>query len=418
MKSLKTKQSFLVDGDLLAHRRGSVLVLAALLMVAMLGLVAFTVDVGYIVQVDTELQRTADASVIAAIRQLPDKTLALTTAQAVAISNRGISGPELAVNDVVFGTWDRDTGTFSTVNSGNENAVQVTVQRTAARGNALSLFFAPMIGVTEADVTASAIAMYDNDLCGPLIGIEWVSVPGTPSTDSYRSSDGTYASQTPRDQGSICSDGPITVEGTAIVNGDANGSGDATLSGGGTVTGSTNARERPLNLPAVDASGVSTVNDNGSLPTIRRGRNDVSPVDVNNNFVLDGGRTYTMPGGEYYFNDFTLTGSSELYFDGPTTIYIDGNLDTSGGDVINQTQLPNNLRILMTGGTADVTSNVDFYGVVYAPNTAVTVAGSGQFYGAAVGRTLEVTGTGDVHYDENLDLSDKLDLPPRVSVVQ
>ena len=72
----------------------------------------------------------------------------------------------------------------------------------------------------------------------------------------------------------------------------------------------------------------------------------------------------------------------------------------------------------MEGSTALVTSKVDLYAVIYAPNSDVELRGSASFYGAAVGRTLLATGSGDIHYDEDLDVSDKLDLPRRVSLVQ
>jgi hypothetical protein len=81
-------------------------------------------------------------------------------------------------------------------------------------------------------------------------------------------------------------------------------------------------------------------------------------------------------------------------------------------------QIPNNLHIFMTGGTARISGNSDFYGVVYAPNTDVTLAGNAGFFGATVGKTLTIEGTGDMHYDEDLDISSEIDLPPRVSMVQ
>jgi hypothetical protein len=84
--------------------------------------------------------------------------------------------------------------------------------------------------------------------------------------------------------------------------------------------------------------------------------------------------------------------------------------------VFNTTQLPSNLQIMMTGSTARVTAKVDFYGVVYAPNTAVTVEGSADWYGAVVGKTLYASGSGDFHFDEDLDLATRT--PRRVALVE
>jgi hypothetical protein len=285
------------------------------------------------------------------------------------------------------------------------------------------LFFAPVIGTSDANVTATAISMYDNNLCGPLVGIQWVSVPGEPTTDSFRSGDGSYVSQSPRDNGSICSDGPIGLEGNPVINGNANpGRGyQTTLEGASIVTGNMSPRLRPLNLPDVDASQFAFSNNNAALPGIQKGNSLVSPVDAQGNFLVDGGRTYNMPAGTYYFKNLTLTGQSRLNINGQTNVYLTGNLDTAGGYLVNNTAVASNLRVLMQGGTnstAIVTSSVDLYAVVYAPKTDVETRGSAQFFGAVVGRTLEATGSGNIHYDEDLELADALNLPMRVSLVK
>jgi len=403
-----------------SRRRGSVVVLAAFLLIVVFAMVAFAVDVGYIVHVDTELQRTADASAMAAVQRLPDQNAATTAAQDVAQKNKHTEGPELSISDIQFGIWDRETATF-TATTVEPNAVKVTVERSAERENALKLFFAPLIGTSETDVRATSIAMYDNNLCGPLVGIDWVSVPGEPTTDSYRSSDGSYSNQTPRDNGNLCSDGWIDVEGNAIVNGDANpGRGfETTIDGSNAVvTGNTSPRLRPLNLPGVDTTEISNSNNNDDLPQIKKGNNDVDILDSDRNFVLDGGRSYTLPSGDYYFNNMELTGESTLTVEPGTNIYLTGKLDTSGGDVINSSQVPSNMRIFMTDSTARIAGSSANHMVVYAPNTSVEITGSGAYYGAAVGKTLKLTGDGGVHYDEDLKLDDALNLPKRVSLVQ
>lgn len=401
------------------RRRGAVAPFAALMLVVVVGMVAFSVDVGYITHADTELQRTADACALAAVAELPEQNQAVTAAQSVAEANYASVGPPLNAEDVIFGKWDRDEASF-TPTTDEPNAVKIILRRSESNGNPLELFFAPLLGNSEASVTASAIAMYDNKLCGPLVGIDWVSIPGSPTTDSYKSSDGSYESQTPRKNGSVCSDGPIGLEGQAVVNGDANGGKGygTTTEGSSTVTGSTSPRLRPLNLPGVDPTYTANNNDNEDMPTIQKGNSQVEPLDENRNFLLDGGKTYDLPPGRYYWNDFTLTGQSTLNITGPTTIYLTGNMDTSGGYLANNTQVPNNLQFFMTGGTADITAGIDQFATVYAPNTDVVVDGSAQFYGSVVGGTLEATGTGDIHYDENLDINSEVELPPRIAIVR
>jgi len=411
------------------RRRGSILVLAAFLLVVVFAMVAFAVDVGYIVHVDTELQRTADASALAAVQHLPDQAAATTAAQFVAQQNKGATGPDLTASDIQFGIWERDTATF-TPTTNEPNAVKVTVARSQDNGNPLKLFFAPIIGTSHTNVTASAIAMYDNNLCGPLIGIDWIDMKGTPRTDSYRSSLGSYSSQSPRDNGDICSDGPISVVGNAIVNGDANpGRGHTTtITGNAVVTGNTTPRSRPLNLPAVDTHEVSQTNDNDAIKDPGKGppgkgppgKGPGSPLDSDRNFTLTGTTKCYIPPGDYYFNNMTLTGQSELRLeeDGKVRIYLTGDLQTAGGKLANSTGVPDNLQVLMTGGKATITGNIDMHAVIYAPNTEVTVTGTGALFGAVVGKTLDMSGTGDIHYDEDLNLGDTLNLPKRITLVK
>ncbi len=397
-------------------RRGAVVVLVALLVGVLVAMVAFAVDVGYIVHVRTELQRTADSCALAAVVHLPDQTAARTAAQVAAEEND--SG--LSVSAIAFGRWDRDKAVFLTSLSGMDaNAARVTVSRTRGTGNPVRLFWGPAIGTSTADVSATAIAMRDKGLCGPLVGVDWISVPGDPQTDSFNSRYGPYNAATAGDRGSICSDGPIALDGNPVVRGDArSGKGyPVTLSGGAIVTGSRGQRLRPLNLPPVDASQAAVSNDNGSLPLIPKGNSWVSPIDGSGNFLVDGGKTYDMPPGTYYVNNLTLTGQSTLRLSGATTIYVTGKLDTSGGYVINQTKLANNFHILMTGSTATVTAKVAFYGVIYAPNTAVTLTGTADWFGAVTGKNLTFTGSGRAHYDESLNLGE-IEPPQRISLVQ
>lgn len=400
-------------------RRGAISVLAAFCMIIMVAMVAFAVDVGYVVHVDTELQRTVDACAMAAVQELPDRERALSVAQAVAAENRGSEGPALDLSDIEFGTWDRDTATF-TVTNVSPNAARVTLRRTAEAGNPLRLFFGSVMGVTHSDVSASAVAMYHAALCGPLVGIDSIEMHGTPETDSFRSSVGSYAAQTPGENGDICSDGSINVVGAARVNGDANPGKDhqTNVVGAAEVTGNTDPRTRPLNLPSVDTSDVANSNNNDDLPMFQRGPLFLSPLDANRNFSLTGNVSYDIPPGDYYFNDLTLTGQSSLNVSGRTRIYLTGDLSTAGGRLANSTGIADNLQVLMTGGDATITGNADMYAVIYGPNSDIRIQGTGQLYGAVVGRTLAMRGTGDAHYDEDLDLSDTLNLPKQIALVK
>ncbi|HUG92270.1 MAG TPA: TadG family pilus assembly protein [Planctomycetaceae bacterium] len=410
------------------RRRGAVLVLAAVVMIVVFAFTAFTVDVGYIALVRTQLQCAADSTALAAALHVgSDADAAKSDAVSAGAANLAAGNPVLLQpdSDLEFGRWDEGTGTFVPLADGGDpsaNAVRATCRLNQARGSSVKLFFAPVLGINETDLTASAITMVERTLCGPLVGIESISLTGNPRTDSYRSDEGPYNALTARSNGSVCSDGPIQVIGSAEVNGNANpGRGfETTLVGSATVTGSTTPRTRPLNLPPVDPGDAEFVNDNEHIPDLPSHGNSPpsSPVDADGNLTLDGNVTLELPPGTYYLNDLTLTGQATLSISGPTLIYLTGSLDTAGGRMANDTQIPGDLKILMTGGTARIIGNTDFHAVVYAPHTDVTITGTGSLYGAVVARNLIQEGNGSMHYDENLDLAPEIMLPARPVLVQ
>ncbi|HEY6074000.1 MAG TPA: pilus assembly protein TadG-related protein, partial [Anaerolineales bacterium] len=122
------------------NRRGAMLVLAATVMVLMLGFLAFAIDLSRLYAQKNQLQTAADAASIAAVIQLiNDTTSVRTTASTYSQSNR-VFGKSIAVPaaDVVCGTWDDVGGTF-TPSAGSptkcgsaENAVAVTVRDSAS----------------------------------------------------------------------------------------------------------------------------------------------------------------------------------------------------------------------------------------------------------------------------------------------
>jgi Flp pilus assembly protein TadG len=410
------------------RRLGNIAILSATLLAIMMGMVAFAVDLGYIAQARTELQRTADAVALAAATKLPDTATATTTGIATAVSNSSTISPTLAGSSFEYGHWSRNLNKFTTPTPAGRrpNAVRVTVRRTQSNGNPLNLFYGRVLGKSTTDLTVTAIAWNDRGLCGALVGIQSINVPGTLNTDSYDSIEGGYVETDAYDHGSICSDGPITIGGDAAIDGDAmSGAGDSITVNGGSaeVSGYFGERTRELDYDPVDMTTVSTTNNNNSLPNIWRA-NDLGlgyhwhqPIDPFGNFELRAGEIYTMPPGTYYFNNFTMVGGSVLNITGETKIYLYGNMFRGGLSVINNnTASAQNLQFYMSGGTANVTSDNPFYGVIYAPNTAVTISGSSDYFGAIVGKTLTVNGGGQVHYDEALDL-EMLDPPNRTTLV-
>ncbi|MFO0871226.1 MAG: VWA domain-containing protein [Pirellulales bacterium] len=141
-------------------RKGSVLTLAAPLLVAMLGMVAVSVDLGYMFVAREEAQCAADSAALAAGAYIPsDITKAESSAVRFAGYNKvaGQYVPPAAV-DIDFGTWNYASKLFIE-SSTPGNAVRVSVRRDASHGGSIPLFFGPALGLNSFDVGASSVAL-------------------------------------------------------------------------------------------------------------------------------------------------------------------------------------------------------------------------------------------------------------------
>lgn len=158
------------------RRRGVIAPLLAILAVPLLGMVAFSIDYGYLAVMQSELQRTADAAVLSAVIDLvpnPDGTQNLQRARDrvveyvqanLANSPAGDSGFIVLDADIETGQYDRATinDTSQPVvlfETGLHDAVRVTLRRDASANGPVQLFFARLLGVNEQplEVTATAV---------------------------------------------------------------------------------------------------------------------------------------------------------------------------------------------------------------------------------------------------------------------
>jgi Flp pilus assembly protein TadG len=391
------------------RRRGSVVVLGAVLMVVLVAFVAFAVDVGHVNMVRTQLQAAADSAALAGVG-------ALNFGPAAAVNESEQFG-EMNVSDnsavsivpgedVALGRWNRNTLTFTAVPATQlqyGDAVRVTVRRVAARNNPVNHFFANVMGFSNVDMTATATAEARYGFCGPLVGLDSLTMRGNSYTDSYDSSNGSYSSQIPGDQGSVCSNGPITLNGIVQVNGHANPgpTSSVTLIGQAIVTGNTNPLPEEFTTEPTYVGDAATNNNNALIPPLPNGQ---SPLNANGDFVLNQG-DITLPPGTYYFNDFRIAGNATVTVTDLTIIYVAGTMDLGGNAVANTSQIPSNLQLYPLGSTARLAGNGEFYGVIYAPETDVQIAGNTAVFGAVLGKTLQVDATGvvrGIHYDEQL----------------
>jgi Flp pilus assembly protein TadG len=136
------------------RRRGAIVVLAAFLMIVMLGMVAFSVDMGYILLVKTELQTAADSAALAAGAKMSSTRTVLenTAINYGKLHKAGGHTVDLTSTDIEYGVWDQTSRSF-TATPGAGNALRVTARRNNTTGNN-GLFFAKVLGKKTYDVSA------------------------------------------------------------------------------------------------------------------------------------------------------------------------------------------------------------------------------------------------------------------------
>jgi Flp pilus assembly protein TadG len=152
-----------------SNRRGVILIQSAILLVPLLGLIAFAVDYGYLLKVRTDLQRTADMAALAAVRDLvPDSSghqdlvrVRATAKHYATLNTPEYSGLQLRNEDIECGRYDTDQ-VYSSImlwNDGVFDTARVTVRRDNLANSSVSLFFAAVLGINDADVNATSTAI-------------------------------------------------------------------------------------------------------------------------------------------------------------------------------------------------------------------------------------------------------------------
>ena len=162
------------------NRRGAVALLAAFMAAFMLVMVAFAVDIGWMVLVQGDLQIAADSAALAGVKPLMDGyvnyQLATAAAQKNAILNAavanaatnaktyagyngagGVASLTLIDSDIEFGFTDGSGNYTAGINS-FPNTIKVTMRRDSQANGNLALFFAPVFGFSNTGLNAAAAA--------------------------------------------------------------------------------------------------------------------------------------------------------------------------------------------------------------------------------------------------------------------
>lgn len=205
------------------RRTGAIAPLTAILMIPLMGMVAFAIDLAWIAHTHNQLQAAADAAALAGATQLTDDYVnyylpklstdqkksilaaAKVKAKASAITyagyNRAAETTSLRLldADIEFGDTSA-SGTF-TPESGSSaypNSVKVVLRRDGSANGSLGLFFGRVLGLSSVDLTATATAcIYSGSIDGFSItpGIKSRILPMTFDVNDWQSFlKGTYPS--------------------------------------------------------------------------------------------------------------------------------------------------------------------------------------------------------------------------------
>jgi hypothetical protein len=296
-----------------------------------------------------------------------------------------------------------------------------------------------------------------------LFAKDTLTLNGKNATDAYDSRLGSYAAQAVNSDGSgtyalgggdIGSNGDIVLHGSSItVRGNAipGPLHQTSTSGNPTVWGDVLPRKteidlQPATLAEFQAAFANNDNDqllsggagtpgNGGNGNNGNGNGNGNGKGNGNGGGSTGGGTATqgsgaynpttyaltasghdvvqLAGGTYFFTDVVLSGQAQLVVNGPSTIYVTGDFDVSGGGFVNGTGLPSDLHVYahpypIVPGHNPTASHVKIRGgsnaamSLYAPGAELSVAGNDDLYGSFVANTITVSGNSRFHYDKAL----------------
>lgn len=278
--------------------------------------------------------------------------------------------------------------------------------------------------IMDVQAVLTAIPPFAKAICG-CTGVNFAKDSVT--IDSYSSTTGSYASQTPGENGDVGSNGNLnlagaTIHGSARAGGNidslasAHLYGDAAMGGVsgilGTVDGTTtvgiNPPPQPCSCSAFDipdlADTAKTSNNNDLVDEI-----DGTTLDLSGkkNGMI------TLNTGTYYLTGASITGNGQITIaaGADVTIILD-DIDEStpavefkfaGNGITNASESTTNLTIY-SNSTTDIslTGTSAFSGAVYAPFAEVKLGGNNDFYGSIAAAVVSIDGNVDMHYDTAL----------------
>jgi Flp pilus assembly protein TadG len=340
------------------EERGSVLVIVAVLLVAMIGLAAFSIDIGSWFQTERQAQSAADAAALAGAADLPaNASTAVTDAETYAAKNT--SGWNLS------STTSCTAGTqqicVTTPYNGNSSEIRVSVTKSDPS------FFGKLLGITSATITKTAAASAGS-----------VTVPGPVFAGSTSCSAISFTGLNGGSLGGLVTNGSISFGGSnsgSISSVDYNSScssPQSTEEPHSTITiGSTTTNNGTLPYPVEYRQQSQTINCTGSGGTVTESgqANPVDDTTSNDNYTYSNTGSYTPSGtlsGVYCASTIVLNNSAAL--SGNAT-FIANTIEGGVSDTGTLTPALGSLLMWETG-TSQIQINSPTFlngGVVFAP---------------------------------------------------
>ena len=138
-------------------------------------------------------------------------------------------------------------------------------------------------------------------------------------------------------------------------------------------------------------------------------------VKINGDFTVPGGKTLTITspnsGASTTYIEFWVTGKFVTSGSGyitqqngvHVTYIVDSSVTTSGGSFNNQSGFAGNTQFVVVGsGSVTCSGSANMIATIEAPNSQVTVSGTGLFIGSLIGGTMDITGGASYYYDDAL----------------
>ena len=358
----------------LQGQRGATAILFALCLPVLVGFVALAVDLARLNLTKVELQNAADAAALAGARSLtdagsyPNWSEAEATARSVAKQNYANAALIQDVNvSTDSGYWNIPNRSYSPSHV-STNTIDVPAVHATVSISGLNLFFAPIWGIAQSNVQATAIAM----ITGPGGPFDYAIFSG--STSNNLSINGS----TYNIEGSVHANKNVTINGSSItITGAAEARGTVTTNGSNIHIGSTLPHDtRDISMPDYSASLAAAA---AAAHQTYTGSKTINGSSITSNpiYVQGSPGTVTVNG-----SSFTATGA----------VMADGNITVNGSGMAS-----GNSQVCFYSKNGNIYINGSSYtlnGVLYAPNGSIYINGSSiTINGSVVGKQVNINGS-------------------------